>query len=546
MVKITIASQHPVLSFASEEWSRLLNISGASMTEQLDEVWIGTWEQLKVWQPALMKMKDGSTWRDLGYSDEFVVMEMHNQIVLSGKSERAALYAVYQYAQEMWGLHAIYPGAGATITSSKSSSSGNPMQAAKPIRWYAPRLERRGFVFETINDPLYLKELLDWFAQNKINEIFFTFKLWDQVGDEIASEIIKRGITVTLGGHSMKFFLNKEDHLRVTEAEHPYTAKAQLNFQDSDWQAPLMRDIAQYCRHVPNLTRLSLWPEDIADRETEQFLMHYLQFTEQLNKYLQECGLDIAVEHIAYNAGLAWNMLERNGAKPSAEVDTLFAFWGRDYRFGYEDRAHESDRRAKEAIEDWTHELKRTERKLTVFEYYSDHYMLSNLFPFLPQRILKDVAYYEQLQILGMVNLVVPYRGPDPYPWKWVHGFNSYVFCRALWNANLEEILNDYYAFYPDSESAAVRALFEVMEVKLSGLTYWNTPLFPARAVDPEKANASSKQKESILAVLEDIKISMQDVLQQQTELSPDSMPHLYAQHIIKYSENLYHRWLEQ
>jgi hypothetical protein len=159
---------------------------------------------------------------------------------------------------------------------------------------------------------------------------------------------------------------------------------------------------------------------------------------------------------------------------------------------------------------------------------------------------MKDVAFYEKQQLFGMVNLVVPYRGPDPYPWKWVHSFNSYIFCRAMWNDNLEEILNDYYAFYPDNERAAVQALFEVIEAKVAVMTSWNVPLFPARAVDPEKAKASKEQKETILAALEDIRTSIQAVLQQQSELTSASMPYQYAQHIIEYSEILYQRWLEQ
>ncbi len=548
MAKLTIlGKQHPVLSFAGEEWSRLLEISGMSLGKTLDEVWIGTWEELKAQQSELLEENDGFEWRDSGFSDEFVLLEIESKLILSGKSERAALYAVYQYAQEAWGLHAIYPGAAPAVSEVSKNSVSAPKSASVRIQWYAPRMERRGFVFETINDPPYLIQMLDWFAHNKINEVFFTFSLWDQVGAVIAPDIIKRGISVTLGGHSMKFFLNKvEDRIPSTVADHPYTAKAQLNFRDSEWQAPMLQDIAEYCSRVPNLTMISLWPEDIADRQTEDFLALYLQFTDRLSVCLSEFGLEIAVEHIAYNAGLAWNMLELTGAKPSVDVDTLIAFWGRDYRFGYEDSPHESDQRAKEAIEDWRHELEYTKRRLTVFEYYSDHYMLSNLFPFLPQRIMKDVAFYEKQQLFGMVNLVVPYRGPDPYPWKWVHSFNSYIFCRALWNDNLEEILNDYYAFYPANERAAVQALFEVIEAEVAVMTSWNVPLFPARAVDPEKATASKEQKETILAALADIRKSIQAVLQQQSELTPTSSPYLYAQHIIEYSENLYQRWLEQ
>ncbi|MNI00033.1 hypothetical protein D3C73_528170 [compost metagenome] len=288
-----------------------------------------------------------------------------------------------------------------------------------------------------------------------------------------------------------------------------------------------------------------MWPEDIADRQAEDFLEHYILFTEQLDTYLRESGLVIAVEHIAYNAGLAWNMLERSGVNPSESVDTLFAFWGRDYRYGYDNSPHESDRRAKGSLEDWTHELGRTDRKLTIFEYYSDHFMLSTLFPFLPRQILDDVAYYEKQGVFGMVNLVVPYTGTDPYPWKWVHGFNSYVFCKALWNDNLEAILDDYYASYPESERASVRALFEVIEAKIAGITSWNVPLFPARAVDPEKAKARKEQKATLLAALKDIRVSIQAVIQQ-SDIALDSEPYQYAQHIVDYTEVLYCRWADQ
>ncbi|WP_110934206.1 beta-N-acetylhexosaminidase [Paenibacillus bouchesdurhonensis] len=543
MSKLIMQSNHPVLAFACEEWNRLLQLSGRAATMPTDEVWVGTWEELKNGQPELLGVDE---WRDSGFSDEFVIYETENKIVLSGKSERAALYAVYQYAQEAWGIHCVYPGSTSSTSNMKQQYPVDSKPARETIRWYAPRMERRGFVFETINEPHYLKEMIDWFGHNKINEMFFTFSLWDQVGEEIAPELIKRGIQVTLGGHSMKFILNRKEYEDLNaEADHPYTAKSQLNFKDSTWQTQLLQDITAYCHTVPNLTRISLWPEDIADRQTEGFLEYYVQFTEKLKASLCQSGLDVEVEHIAYNAGLAWNMLERNEAKPSTEVDTLYAFWGRDYRYGYDNSPHESDRRAKEALEDWARRLRSTERKLTIFEYYSDHFMLTNLFPFLPQRILKDVAYYEQQNLLGMVNLVVPYRGSDPYPWKWVHGFNSYVFCKALWSDQMEEILTDYYSCYPESERAAVQALFEVIEAKLPRITSWNALLFPARVVDPEKANVSEEQQEMILATLEDIGSSIQSILQQ-SGLNPDLEPYRYAQHILNYTDNLKQRWLKQ
>ena len=583
--QVTISSNDQVLSFAGEEWSRLRGASGAAGANSSGEVWIGTWEQLKASQSEFLDRHQCGQWQDKGFSDEFIIIETEGKIVLSGKSERSTLYAVYQYAQEAWGMQWVYPetvvveadrgalerqpvsdgsylaeerkqvGAHKQAEAGKQAGeheqvgehkqAGVRDQTGELVRAYAPRMERRGFVFETINEPDYLAAMLDWFGKNKINEIFFTFFLWDQVGEAIAPEIAKRGIKVTLGGHSMKFFLNKGVDMLSNTADHPYTAKTQLDFRDGSWQGPMIKAITDYCANVPNLARVSMWPEDIAVQSSDGFLDNYLLFSENLNTSLAEAGLQVEVEHIAYNAGLAWDMLELNGNKPSSKVDTLLAFWGRDYRYGYEDSPHESDSRAKAAIEDWAKELGLSSSRLTIFEYYSDHFMFTNLFPFLSHRIMDDIAYYEKLNVLGMVDLVVPYRGPDSYPWKWVHNFNSYVFCRALWSDDLKQIRNDFYSFYPESERAAVRALFETIESKLAAITSWNIPLFPARAVDPEKAQATEDQKLRVLADLEDMISSVGKVLEQ-SQLKPDCEPYRHAQYIMEYAGRIRDGWLSR
>ncbi|RAV21449.1 hypothetical protein [Paenibacillus contaminans] len=543
--------EHPVLSFAGEEWYRLLDkskkLTGFEPDPAPEQVWIGTWGDLENRKPGLLKAALNGEGR---HSDDFVIIETEDEWMLSGRSERATLYAVYQYAQEQWGFHWIYPVQEPTIAKAGSFQEkytpGTPGTGLKRYRHYSPRMERRGFVFETINEPDYLKSMIDWFGKNKINELFFTFSLWDQVGGEIAPEIAKRGISVTLGGHSLMFFLKKGmDRYPNLIPDHPYTAKAQVNFRDPGLQELLLNDIAAYCRNVPNLTRVSLWPEDIAAKEESGFLESYLQFTEKLDTCFHQAGLTVQVEHIAYNAGLSWSMLERNDTEASRIADTLLAYWGRDYRHGYDDSPRDTDGRAKQALLDWNNAVRKTGRKLTIFEYYSDHFMLSQLFAFLPNRIAADIAFYEKLQVHGIVNLVVPYRGADPYPWKWVHSFNSYVFCRALWSDDIEGIARDYYAYYPEGEREAVRFLFKELESKLGQITYWNTPLFPARVVDPEKANATEERKAQIVAMLTDLQESIRKLMQQ-LRLTPGSEPQRFGQHIVEMADTLSGKWADR
>ncbi|MFD0959280.1 hypothetical protein [Paenibacillus chungangensis] len=532
-----LGNRHPVISFAYGEWERLKEaFAGKSGSEHTGEVWIGTWEELLSCKPELAGKIHPE---DSRYSDDYVMIEWEGSLMLAGKSERAALYAVYRYAQEEWGAHWIYPGEATVIVPDLNRCN-------KRGEVYSPRMERRGFVFETVNDAAYMKLMIDWLVKNGINELFFTFSLWDQIGGEIASSIVERGISITLGGHSLKFFLDNEREIPYSEAEHPYTSKRQVDFQSSDWQRLLITKVISYCKHVPNLHRLSLWPEDVATGDAEGFLGAYVQFTEMLRDELLAADVNVEVEHIVYNAGLSWSMLERAGSDTSHSVNTLLAYWGRDYSYGYEDSPHKSDARARRALLDWDEALHRSGRKLTIFEYYSDHFMLSSLFPFIPRRIAEDMSYYESLRVHGIVNLVVPNLDKvADYPWKWAHQFNSYVFCRALWDDDIERIMDDYYQYYAPEERRAIRSLYEELERLLPQLSMWNIPLFPARAVDPEKAIAATEEwRERIVELLQDISGSVREQLRQ-PEIKEGSMPYRFGQHIVERADDLCRRWMK-
>lgn len=324
-------------------------------------------------------------------------------------------------------------------------------------------------------------------------------------------------------------------------ADHPYTAKEQFDFEQMDWQQPMFEQIAEYCRSVPGLTRLSLWPEDMAASHASEFLQHYMNFTERLQTYLHQAGIPIEVEHIAYNAGLAWNMLEMEG-ESSKYIDTLYAYWGRDYRYSYEKSEHGTDHRAERALRQWSEQTTKHGRKLTVFEYYSDHFMLTNLFSVLTRRITEDIAYYEGLSLHGMLNLVVPYRGEEDYPWKWASGLNSYIFAKSMWSVHYEQMMKDYYLYYPQHERKAVQDIIELLERKLPAVTSWNVPLFPARAVDPGKVDASP-YKQEIAAMLEDIAVQVKQAILD-SGLDEHHRVIELATYVSGYAKRLSEQWL--
>lgn len=530
-----ITSSRPALDFARAEWNRIsaLRPETAALPE---DVALVPWSELMSQEAELISPDVARRMESSVYSDDYLILERPERLVLAGKSDRAVLYAVYQYAREAWGLRTAYPGTEAAF------ASAPPPTRDSAARFYSPRFERRGFVIENHRDPAYIKRLVDWLPKNGLNEIFFTFMLWDAVRDEVAPDIVKRGLRVTLGGHSMKFFTDRSESFRAMQGDTPYTAKKQFDYADETWFPGFFEQVADYCKDVPNLTTLSLWPEDVADRSGRGFLDSYLRFTERLKAHLSAQGVGVDVEHIAYNAGLSWDMLELGVDTPaSGSVDTLFAYWGRDYRYGYESTPHEAERRARRSLEAWAEAARDVGRKLTIFEYYSDHFMLSSLFPALPKRIAADVDYYEELGIDGMVDLIVPYKGPLDYPWEWAHGFNSFVFARSLWGQPLDSILEEYYSGYPASEREAVRALFERIEDAVSEVTRWNVPLFPARAVDAERASATREQADAVVDMLQRIR----DGLPAAPHFSDDALDR-YVRCLREQSEALERQWREK
>lgn len=265
--------------------------------------------------------------------DGFAVIEKDEQICIVGKGERSVLYGVYHLCEKKLGYSWVHLNEHKGVHQHKAAASIQH-----------PRFSRRGNIIETIDDPIYINRLIDWGAKNGMNEFFFTFFLWDKVEKYIENDLVKRSMHVTLGGHSLSFLLNDDKN----QATH--------FLKDLNSQETVIKRIHDICSASPVVTRISLWPEDVGIQQDDyaSFMPAYIKFTEKLKSSLKD--LQVEVEHIVYNAGLEWNMLERNeDTEASGKVDVLYAYWGRDYS----DSIHsgrEEQSRATDSLLDWRKE----------------------------------------------------------------------------------------------------------------------------------------------------------------------------------------------
>ncbi|WP_096274321.1 alpha-glucuronidase family glycosyl hydrolase [Paucisalibacillus globulus] len=501
-------SNHQTILFAVAELRRLhmkLNINLAIQFSNKVNLLVSTERRI-----ILMLEKDFQLEKLQLASDGFYITQINEDVYIVGESERAILYGVYQYAEEQLGYRFV---------GLKEVVQDDFTPTDIQTKVYNPRLKRRGTIVETIRDPQYIIQLIDWGTKNGLNEFFFTFFLWDEIGTYLYRELEKRNFNITLGGHSLSFLLGE----KVQELEEG----AAFFSKGSELQEYVIQQIIANCQRNPIVRRISLWPEDvgITEKDYSTFMPNYISFVEDLKEGLSTNHLDVEVEHIVYNAGLEWNMLERNmNTQPSSEVDVLYAFWGRNYGESLLTQ-EENQSRAYQALEDWKAQVDQKHTSLTVLEYYSDHFMLSELFPPLMQRIEADMKVYEDLGVEGVLNLIVPVHQKQDslevrYAWKWVQMMNHYFYAGLSWGKDFH-ILSDRFFHSFGERANFYREVLRQLEGKLASHTAYNIPLFPARVIDPEKVTELSNVSE-IVSYLDDV---LGIIKEQSINLDPSLIP---------------------
>lgn len=501
--KIIYCHNHETILFAVEELERLLEKAGykSSIHDQtiLAETNKAGNRVILITTTQYRELVSTEMVANIN-ADGFAFVTSGNDLWIIGNEPRALLYGVYMYCKKFLGYQWTHL--------DKEELVEQKLCIDNELFIHEPMFVRRGNILETINDPGYINALVDWGVKNGQNEFFFTFFLWDEVKSYITSGLKKRDVQVTLGGHSLKYLLSivqkEKENNHLDNYENLQFFGENITLQDE-----VINKIISICQDNEVITRISLWPEDVGIEEKNAvgFLSNYIRFTERLKSSLNAANLTVEVEYIVYNAGLSWDMLERKQTEVSAEVDVLYAYWGRDYSSSL----HSSDPnqvRALQALEDWNTQASLNVRTLTVLEYYSDHFMLSELFPPLLTRIGSDLEDYKQLQITGVLNLIVPvhrkqttYEVSDNYPWKWIHHLNNYIYSRIAWGEKYNVVLEEYFSMFKEEKEVFQQMLLD-LEKLISPYTKWNIPLFPARVVDPEKVS----QSKSSLQISTDLK----------------------------------------
>jgi hypothetical protein len=494
-------STHEVLLFAASELKTHLALAGYSCSMEEGEDGGGA-IVLRVLDTA-----DGNREE----ADGFRIFVENGGAVIVGGSPRAVLYGAYRFLEEHAGISWPTP-------AHRSVPVGEPAPVVGSRR-YKPAFSRRGIVLESSETSEYAKALIDWSAKNGLNDLFFTIELWERFEEQLRPELARRQLKLTLGGHSLgRFFpaaelypehpewfaLAGEDGARMID-QPCYSCEAGVEVMVGNVVSFAERELEK----GDALRTLSLWPNDnkhvcgCSACRGAGFMTAYIGFLDRLRKAFDAKGIKVNVEHIAYNAQLEWSMLE--DVPTSSELDTLIACWGRNYRDSFEEPILPRDVRFKAAVDRWAEACGTFGTGLTAFEYYSDYWMLTALFPPLFRTIGEDMASFRRIGASGVMSLIVPYgksvriireeisgqavtavdAGREMDSERAAMWPNLYVFARMAWEeeateTTIESLCRHLYGPYAE----ICRERLDRLSDALAGLTAYNTEFFKLRFTD--------------------------------------------------------------
>lgn len=435
-------------------------------------------------------------------TDRFQLEEREGRIWICGVNPRSVIYGVYYFLETYLHIRILRPGLESVPV------LGEPVREIQPVTITAA-FPRRGFNLAP-SDPADL----DLAMKLGYNVCTIGIEEWEANREDYLRELRRRDMLLDVGGHCMDSFLNIRDTFR----EHPdwfglYEGKRmdlQPCFSNPNTVALFVQNAVNFCRRNPEIDNLTIWPNDNGSFcQCEQcraagFMGTYFRLLDALKEALKAEGLPVTLQHIAYNAGLAWEMIDT--IPEEFHTDTLVAPWGRNYTYSLADeKAAPRDKRFQRIIRDWAAASRRNGVSLSIYEYYGDYWMFSALFPPLGRVIFQDTAVYRDWGVSMLRSLNFRYDHTIASAYELTHRplprsaslyefnsensvmwFNIAMLGRALWNpgAGYEKQAADYCAACYGSRAADALALLDTLEKVLAPLCEYSTTLFRRRLID--------------------------------------------------------------
>lgn len=429
-------STHPGIAqkFATQELAKYLErITKASFTIQPNAVNEG--------RAIRVELKNGQE------KEAYSIAVRDNDIILSGNSDRAILYAVYDFLNQLgciWiapdlelyeGRAEIIPSQTELIYSSKGETNNKPVFAYRKIDVDGGRT----------HNGENLKAIIDWMAKVRYNTLRVPVNLngndrvqWDKWRETLLPELKKRDMLLEVGGHGYQNFLNAGMENGNLFKNHPDwfakdstcrpTPSERLVFNTSNPDAVnyFTKNVISYIQQHPEINILGMWPPDVgrwADcKEFEAFgtpADRQAAFTNKIVEAVHAIRPDIVIEIIAYS----YTLLPPAKVKLDKNVQVDFCPINQSFEKQIFDGSSQNNSDYVSALKKWKQSFP---GEIGLYSYYRK-YAWRSAPNVIPRYIQKDMQWFAGMKIQGISTYA------EPGDW-FTYELNHFILAQTSWN----------------------------------------------------------------------------------------------------------------
>lgn len=436
---------------ASELASYLKRMSGASFTVTSDAPG----------ERAIVLRTDTALATLLTSPDAYTIQARGDNLVLTGASDRAVLYAVYDLLTRL-GCRFLAP----ALDFYAGASELVPSRRSLVYHGTRDVTERPAFAIRKLDveeglshDAASLARIVDWMPKARYNTLQVPLDYggagrvrWDTWREALTPELDRRGIDIEVGGHGYQNFLNpemergklfelhpewfgKDAQCRPSRAEHLV-----FNTANPEAVAYLIANVIRYVKAHPEIDILDFWPPDGARwaecKEWEKLGTpqdRQARLVNQVAAALREVRPGLRLEMIAYaHAKLPPETVRLD---PSVLVD--FCPIGQNFDVPIDDPAGSNNALYVDAIRAWRGDF---DGDIGLYSYYRK-YAWRSLPVQVPHYMQQDMKWYSGVPLQGISTYA------EPADW-YTYELNHYTLGHLAWNpdVDVDSLIADYAA----------------------------------------------------------------------------------------------------
>jgi hypothetical protein len=390
--------------------------------------------------------------------EAYSIKTKDRQIVLTGGSGRAVLYAVYDFLHRLGCVWAA-PGFGFYEGLSEYVPHRAELfyEAGQTVEEH-PRLKFRKLDVEEgrSHNTENLKQIIDWMPKLRFNILMVPLNYggwgkvqWDSWREALIPELKKRDLMIEVGGHGYQNFLNAGMEDSTLFKKHPDWFGKNKNYEPTpneydvfNTSSPeavqyLIRNVQQYIRLHPEIDIFDFWPPDGARwAECPELLSlgspldRQAALVNAVDSAIKRINPGIILEMIAYQPVLLPPEKELN-----RDVLVDFCPINQSFEKQIYDPGSSNNAAYADALLKWR---KKFAGSIGLYSYYRK-YGWRSLPNIIPHYMQQDMKWYAQVPVQGVSTYA------EPGDW-FTYELNHYVLGHLAWNpdAGVDSLVNGF------------------------------------------------------------------------------------------------------